>query len=89
MNKILSRARTEYHTITFIAKQYQLGGLSNGSVSGDEEEERHITQYHYLAWMDFIVPELGLIRFIHQINDVYSVQRGLILVHCSGDFKNI
>lgn len=60
------------------------GGLSNGSVSGDEEEERHITQYHYLAWKDFMAPELGVIRFIRQINDVYSVQRGPILVHCSG-----
>lgn len=60
------------------------GGLSNGSVSGDEEEERQITQYHYLAWKDFMAPELGVIRFIRQINDVYSVQRGPILVHCSG-----
>lgn len=60
------------------------GGLSNGSVSGDEEEERHITQYHYLVWKDFMAPELGVIRFIRQINEVYSVQRGPILVHCSG-----
>ncbi|XP_055318349.1 tyrosine-protein phosphatase 69D isoform X2 [Sitodiplosis mosellana] len=59
------------------------GGLSNGSVSGDEEEERHITQYHYLVWKDFMAPELGVIRFIRQINDVYSLQRGPILIHCS------
>lgn len=60
------------------------GGVATGSISGDEEEERHITQYHYLAWKDFQAPELGVIRFIRQINDVYSVQRGPILVHCSG-----
>lgn len=59
-------------------------GLTNGSISGDEEEERTITQYHYLVWKDFMAPELGVIRFIRQINDVYSVQRGPILVHCSG-----
>lgn len=64
------------------------GGLSNGSVSGDEEEERHITQYHYLVWKDFMAPELGVIRFIRQINEVYSLQRGPILVHCSGKFKH-
>lgn len=61
------------------------GGLNAGSGSGTEdEEERHITQYHYLAWKDFMAPELGVIRFIRQINDVYSVQRGPILIHCSG-----
>lgn len=63
------------------------GGLNAGSGSGTEdEEERHITQYHYLAWKDFMAPELGVIRFIRQINDVYSVQRGPILIHCSGTF---
>lgn len=59
---------------------------ASGSSSGgeEEEEERHITQYHYLAWKDFMDPELGVIRFIRHINEVYSVQRGPILVHCSG-----
>lgn len=61
-------------------------GTPPGNGSGDEEEERHITQYHYLAWKDFMAPELGVIRFIRQINEVYSVQRGPILVHCSGMF---
>lgn len=59
------------------------GGSCNGASSGEEEDERHITQYHYLAWKDFMAPELGVIRFIRQINEVYSVQRGPILVHCS------
>lgn len=64
------------------------GGLNTGSGSGTEdEEERHITQYHYLVWKDFMAPELGVIRFIRQINDVYSVQRGPILVHCSGMYS--
>lgn len=50
-----------------------------------ESEGRYITQYHYLMWKDFMAPEhpQGITRFIRQINSVYSVQRGPILVHCS------
>lgn len=59
------------------------GGSGNASAGSEDEEERRITQYHYLAWKDFMAPELGVIKFIRQINDVYSVQRGAILVHCS------
>lgn len=59
----------------------------NCAVAGneDEEERRQITQYHYLVWKDFMAPEHphGIIKFIRQINSVYSVQRGPILVHCS------
>lgn len=51
----------------------------------NEDEERHITQYHYLVWKDFMAPEHphGIIKFIRQINSVYSLQRGPILIHCS------
>lgn len=51
----------------------------------DTEDCRHITQYHYLVWKDFMAPEHphGIIKFIRQINSVYSLQRGPILVHCS------
>ncbi|CAD7082783.1 unnamed protein product [Hermetia illucens] len=57
----------------------------NGSNNEDDEERRQITQYHYLVWKDFMAPEHphGIIKFIRQINAVYSVQRGPILVHCS------
>lgn len=58
---------------------------ATSSAGSEDEEERRITQYHYLAWKDFMAPELGVIKFIRQINDVYSVQRGAILVHCSGE----
>lgn len=54
--------------------------------NGDEEEERRtITQYHYLKWKDFSAPEhpQGIIKFMKQINSVYSLQRGPILIHCS------
>ncbi|KAH8288061.1 hypothetical protein KR018_011091, partial [Drosophila ironensis] len=53
--------------------------------AGEEEDRRQITQYHYLTWKDFMAPEHphGIIKFIRQINSVYSVQRGPILVHCS------
>lgn len=56
-----------------------------GGGGGDEEDCRHITQYHYLVWKDFMAPEHphGIIKFIRQINSVYSLQRGPILVHCS------
>ena len=55
------------------------------SASNDVEEFRYITQYHYMAWKDFMAPEHphGIIQFIRQINSDYSVQRGPILVHCS------
>lgn len=57
----------------------------NSNGSDEEEERRHISQYHYLVWKDFMAPEHphGIIKFIRQINSVYSVQRGPILVHCS------
>lgn len=58
------------------------GGSGNASASEDEEV-RCISQYHYSQWKDFMAPELGVIKFIRLINDVYSVQRGPILVHCS------
>ncbi|KAH8296358.1 hypothetical protein KR054_005199 [Drosophila jambulina] len=57
----------------------------NKANAGEEEDRRQITQYHYLTWKDFMAPEHpnGIIKFIRQINSVYSLQRGPILVHCS------
>jgi len=53
------------------------------SEQGDEEREVH--QYHYLVWKDFMAPEypIGIIRFIKRFNEVYSPEKGPILVHCS------
>ncbi|KAK9890199.1 hypothetical protein WA026_010310 [Henosepilachna vigintioctopunctata] len=53
--------------------------------NGVREEERKITQYHYLDWKDFMAPEHpnGIIKFIKRINEVYSADKGCILVHCS------
>lgn len=61
----------------------QMANSTSGAAS--ESEGRYITQYHYLMWKDFMAPEhpQGITRFIRQINSVYSVQRGPILVHCS------
>lgn len=61
----------------------QLANSTSGTAT--ESEGRYITQYHYLMWKDFMAPEhpQGITRFIRQINSVYSVQRGPILVHCS------
>lgn len=59
--------------------------MNNGGDSNSETESRYITQYHYLVWKDFMAPEhpQGITKFVKQINSVYSVQRGPILVHCS------
>ncbi|KAF5281454.1 hypothetical protein FQR65_LT14688 [Abscondita terminalis] len=53
-------------------------------VSG-REEERVISQYHYLVWKDFMAPEYpyGLIKFIKRMNEACSVDKGSVLVHCS------
>lgn len=63
----------------------QLANSNSATTTATESEGRYITQYHYLMWKDFMAPEhpQGITRFIRQINSVYSVQRGPILVHCS------
>lgn len=50
-----------------------------------DQEERQIIQYHYLVWKDFMAPEHpnGIIKFIKRINEVYTIDKGCILVHCS------
>lgn len=63
----------------------QMANSTSESGGGGGGDVRVITQYHYLMWKDFMAPEhpQGITRFIRQINSVYSVQRGPILVHCS------
>lgn len=78
-------------TVTFLSEQrysdFSIRDLkmTRRNPNGDEEERRNITHYHYLVWKDFMAPEhpYGIIKFIRQINSVYSVQRGPILIHCS------
>ncbi|CAB3382748.1 Hypothetical predicted protein [Cloeon dipterum] len=55
------------------------------SQSTPESEERSIIQYHYLAWKDFMAPEhpSGILKFIKRMNEVYSLEKGPILIHCS------
>lgn len=75
---------TEERFSDYLVRELKVVKRSNGY--GDEEEDRrYITQYHYLMWKDFMAPEhpQGIIKFIKQINAVYSLQRGPILVHCS------
>ncbi|XP_053679803.1 tyrosine-protein phosphatase 69D [Anopheles nili] len=59
--------------------------VTKRSASSGEETSREISQYHYLAWKDFLAPEhpQGITKFINRINSEYSLQRGPILVHCS------
>uniref|UniRef100_A0A182N519 protein-tyrosine-phosphatase n=1 Tax=Anopheles dirus TaxID=7168 RepID=A0A182N519_9DIPT len=59
--------------------------VTKRSASSGEETSREISQYHYLAWKDFMAPEhpQGITKFINRINAEYSLQRGPILVHCS------
>ncbi|XP_059488748.1 tyrosine-protein phosphatase 69D isoform X2 [Neocloeon triangulifer] len=56
--------------------------INQGSEEGDE---RSIVQYHYLAWKDFMAPEHpnGILKFIKRMNEVYSLEKGPILIHCS------
>ncbi|XP_018330947.1 tyrosine-protein phosphatase 69D isoform X2 [Agrilus planipennis] len=65
----------------YIRRELKLIKNSNGK----HDEERQITQYHYLVWKDFMAPEHphGIIKFIKRMNEVYSPERGSILVHCS------
>ncbi|XP_014090961.2 tyrosine-protein phosphatase 69D isoform X2 [Bactrocera oleae] len=80
-------------TVKFVAERkmgdYLVRNLDvsrrNAAGNDEDEERRQITQYHYLVWKDFMAPEHphGIIKFVRQINAVYSVQRGPILVHCS------
>jgi len=55
------------------------------SRSNPEKEERSIIQHHYLVWKDFMAPEhpQGILKFIKQMNEVYSLEKGPILIHCS------
>uniref|UniRef100_A0A182JAQ7 protein-tyrosine-phosphatase n=1 Tax=Anopheles atroparvus TaxID=41427 RepID=A0A182JAQ7_ANOAO len=75
-----------FHSITYYA-DYIIRTLkvTKRSASSGEETCREISQYHYLAWKDFMAPEhpQGITKFINRINPEYSLQRGPILVHCS------
>jgi len=55
------------------------------SENGEVIEERDVQQFHYLVWKDFMAPEhpVGIIRFIKRFNEVYSLEKGPILAHCS------
>ncbi|KRT79270.1 hypothetical protein AMK59_7578 [Oryctes borbonicus] len=73
------------HTQETRYSDYIVRDLKLTRKGGKESEERKITQYHYLVWKDFMAPEHphGIIKFIKRINEVYSPERGSILVHCS------
>lgn len=49
-----------------------------------EKESRSIVQYHFLVWKDFQAPEYpsGILKFIRRVNEVYSLEKGPILIHC-------
>lgn len=90
--KVTRRTATTHSTENGVNANGSTGGGGGGdqmanstSEASATSEGRIITQYHYLMWKDFMAPEhpQGITRFIRQINSVYSVQRGPILVHCS------
>lgn len=49
-----------------------------------DKESRSIVQYHFLVWKDFQAPEhpSGILKFIRRVNEVYSLEKGPILIHC-------
>lgn len=75
----------------FIVRELKIFKTNNNCVNGNNgrdnniNEERRITQFHYLVWKDFMAPEHpnGIIKFIKRINEAYSLEKGCILVHCS------
>lgn len=69
----------------YIVRNLKVTKRSVNSAGEEVEDTRHISQYHYLTWKDFMAPEhpQGITKFIKRINSEYSLQRGPILVHCS------
>nr|CAD7461023.1 unnamed protein product [Timema tahoe] len=59
--------------------------------NGKEMEQRRIVQYHFLVWKDFMAPEhpAGILKFIKRVNEAYSLEKGPILVHCSGCVRTL
>ncbi|ODN01275.1 Tyrosine-protein phosphatase 69D [Orchesella cincta] len=70
----------------FLVRYLKLSKNRPSSSNDDSpKEEREVLQYHYLVWKDFMAPEypVGILRFIKRFNEMYSPDKGPILVHCS------
>ncbi|XP_076044261.1 protein tyrosine phosphatase 69D isoform X2 [Oratosquilla oratoria] len=88
---VKEKAHADYMVRTLRA---EWGGAPHDSENDNAKEETAMTppkhchevvQYHYLMWKDFIAPEhpTGVLAFIRRINQVYSQDKGPLLVHCS------
>ncbi|XP_078657139.1 receptor-type tyrosine-protein phosphatase F-like isoform X2 [Branchiostoma floridae x Branchiostoma belcheri] len=54
-------------------------------IQKDEEPARTVTQFHFISWPDFGVPQspLGMMKFIRRAKTSDPPGRGPIVVHCS------
>jgi len=69
----------------YIIRELKMWRTCGSGNKDRDREERSIVQYHYLVWKDFMAPEYpaGILKFIRRMNEVYSLEKGPILVHCS------
>jgi len=69
----------------YIIRELKMWRTCGSGNKDRDREERSIVQYHYLVWKDFMAPEhpAGILKFIRRMNEVYSLEKGPILVHCS------
>ena len=68
----------------YIIRELKMWRTCGSGNKDRDKEERSIVQYHYLVWKDFMAPEhpAGILKFIRRMNEVYSLEKGPILVHC-------
>lgn len=73
-----------FYVTDYIIRELKMWRTCGSGHKDRDREERSIVQYHYLVWKDFMAPEhpAGILKFIRRMNEVYSLEKGPILVHC-------
>ena len=73
-----------FYVTDYIIRELKMWRTCGSGNKDRDREERSIVQYHYLVWKDFMAPEYpaGILKFIRRMNEVYSLEKGPILVHC-------
>ena len=73
-----------FYVPDYIIRELKMWRTCGSGNKDRDREERSIVQYHYLVWKDFMAPEhpAGILKFIRRMNEVYSLEKGPILVHC-------
>lgn len=73
-----------FYVTDYIIRELKMWRTCGSGSKDRDREERSIVQYHFLVWKDFMAPEhpAGILKFIRRMNEVYSLEKGPILVHC-------